>query len=65
MGKNIENKRINQKICTNVRRQCCVENVIGFLIVKDLLSEEEYQNQECRKYDRELNQLLCDVPVPV
>jgi hypothetical protein len=44
MGKNIENKRINQKICTNVRtgRQYCVEMVGG-------------------KYDRELNQLLCDV----
>jgi hypothetical protein len=43
MGKNIENKRINQKICTNVRRQYCVEIMVG------------------RKYDRELNQLLCDV----
>jgi hypothetical protein len=34
MGKNIENKRINQKICTNVRRlptgsQYCVEMVGG------------------------------------
>jgi hypothetical protein len=42
MGKNIENKQINQKICTNVRRQYCVEMVGG-------------------KYDRELNQLLCDI----
>jgi hypothetical protein len=45
MGKNIENKRINQKIYTNVRtgRQYCVEMVGG------------------KYYDRELNQLLCDV----
>jgi hypothetical protein len=64
MGKNIENKRINQKICTNVRRQYCVEMVGGKydqelnqLLCDVLMTDSSY----IRPRERELNQLLCEV----